>query len=892
MKISRKMKIAGVFVVMLTVFFSVTAPIRAQSSGYYEFDAFGNSLQTKPIGGVGPLNDNEAICTGWRYYMGVNQTRWWVPYDSSNLWVAQNEYSATVDIGFNFNYYLQRYHHFKIALNGYLNFDTAWEDVGNVEKPNVRLVHQNAPDHVIYHSWNNFGWLYANYDVSHNPGLGILTGRYGSEFGLRNMIIEYYHVKTQNYTLPDCLTGWVRLFETSNIVELWYFKNLSIPCTGNPPLNINMDIGMESRTGATKTGDFPPTDPDPDPINTGSWHFGCDTWAGPAIPASHYRFVPTTYSWDDATYWPMTFETVTGDYPEHWSLSNGGARENTWEWYPGGYGSIASGCMVADSACTEEILTTRFIDLSVHSGYPRFSFSYDFAADGNNNKAEVLLTWSALPSSSSVYQLPWETLWSHTGSDSSGTVTIDFDMPPSIGREHVQIGFKYSRTDDPDTIASWDMETDPLTLGWVSGGTYSTDWEWREPFVNNSIHWRRGLGPKEGYNGSPFFGLMPGSATSGDGGYRINSDTWVRTDAIDCSSYSYVELDYMRWLGVENQRPTTTGDFATIEVSTDAANWNVVWTSNDDFDNVFNDIEWLDHTLDISAWAAGQPAVYVRWRLTSDGDTYRFCGWNLDNVVIRGRSSIAGYWAIDDAQMIEGPTPTPTNTATPTPTNTPTNTPIPTSTPTPTNTPTPSNTPTNTATPTETPPSTPTWTPSPTPEPTSTGGPTVTPTPPIQLDCDGAIELFCGQYRGCDPYYEGTNNVNEYVCLPNGMPVLNGNEMVFKFLAPLTGAFTVHVITDDPYNHNLITMRFSPDTCSENTACNWAYSNYPVNFWGIEGSTYYVVVDMVQYFETPFTIMMECEGILPIPATSRLGLMILITVLGAILFVSSRQFFK
>ena len=894
MKISKVSTFLIVFIFLLSVFFPISGQVFAQTSGYYTFDAFGLSSAAKPIGGNYYLDSNAAFLTGWRYSGNANQTQWWVPFETPGFTVATNEYSATVDIGFNFNYYQERFQYLKVATNGYIDFNMQWQDVGTIMYPNVRLVHQLGSPHAIYHSWTtNTSFIHASDIPSFNPGSGILYGRYGEEFGLRNLIIEYFHVKKKGSGNYDCHTGWVRLYETSNIVELWYFKNMGITCSGTPPLAIDMDIGMESRVGTSKIGDAPPSDTLPNPINTGSYHYGCDTHAGPAIPATHYRFVPKTYLWNNSTYWPMNFNSVTGNIPDFWSLSNGGAPENTWKWYPTGHGSLSTACMAVDSTSSEEILTTRFIDFNNHTGYPQITFTQDFVSDGHN-KIEVLLTWAYLPPNAGVYQSEWQSLWSHSGSNIYGSITIPFPMPPSFGKEHVQIGFKYSRTDAPVILASWDMTTDPLSSDWARGGSNQTDWVWREHFTNDSLYWGRGIGPKHGSNGSTsaFFGLKPGnsppSSVNNDGSYRANSDTWVRTGVIDCSGYDYVELNYKRWLGVEHKRGTSVGDYAYIEISTNGTTWYEVWKSDQDFANVFNDVEWMDHTLDLSEWAANEPTVYIRWRLTSDNDTYRFCGWNLDDVVVRGRANVSGYWAIDDVQFSEGPTPTPTpsntptSTPTPPPTNTPTNTPTPTQTPTDTPTRTPTPTPTNTPT------VTPTWTPSPLPEPTQPGDPTSTPTPPIKLDCDSAIELQCGQYQSFDPYTQGSNKVNSYECLPQGMPLLNGREMVFKVYAWETGAMRIH-LTENPLNSNLIVMRFGIDVCSEFANCDWVLGDQALEFWGVEDSYYYIVVDMEEFKETPFTIFAECEGIPAIPATNRVGLLILVAVLGMVLLLSSRR---
>lgn len=872
-------------------------------SGYYEFQRFGDSSDPKPIGGVGPIDEDISYLTGWRNTANAYFTDWWIsntypvptPTPPANtptpLRVAYREYSASVDIGFDFNFYLNRQNWLKASSCFYLSFEPEFVNYGSSPYTNARVVTTAYPNDAIYIGWRE-GRVLSLDQYSQAPGHGVLLGRYGTEFGLRNSVFEYYHCHHTTNTDydSDTMTVWGRLYETSNIIELYYWKNISSFCVNDN--FFNMEVGMEYGT----MGDEPTTDPVATPVvNTESWHggippaqtpMGCDTHAGPAFPETHYRFVPVSHAWNDPTYWPEDCEGLTGGYPEFWSVSNGGARSNTWTWFASGYGSNTTGCMVAQPRCTQEILATRFIDLSTHPGWPDFTFDHEFVNDGGNNKAEVLMTWSTVNDTDPVAQQPWITLWEHFGSDDSGTVTVDIPIAGS-SRPRAQLAFRYTRLDTPDTLAYWDMETDP---GWTQGGLQA-EYVRTQALTSSSIHWQRGQGPKDPAGGLWFYALDSGADNNGS--YNTSANCWLRAGPINCTDYDYVELNYKRWLGIENNGVTGAGDYAYIEFSTDGVTWPVsgqVWTSNSDFQNVFNDIRWENHIVDLSPWAAHQPTVYIRWRLTSDTDDYRFCGWNIDDVYVYGRQTMNGYWVIDNSEVIEGATPTPTITPTPTETPTITPTPEPTDTPTPTNTPTSTNTPTHTPTPTNTPTATPTWTLTPTPEPTTPGGPTVTPTPPIILDCMSAIPVFCGINRPCNPAIEGEDNVQSYVCLPIGVPVLNGNEMIFEFVSPISGPVTAWITTSNPTNNNLIAMRMN--SCSENANCNWAYSNMPLNFLATSGMVYTIVVDMPAGLETPFNLYLECEGIEPIPATSSWGLVTMIITLGILLFYSSRRVLK
>ncbi len=136
-------------------------------------------------------------------------------------------------------------------------------------------------------------------------------------------------------------------------------------------------------------------------------------------------------------------------------------------------------------------------------------------------------------------------------------MTVDIPTAGS-SRSRAQIAFRYTRTDTPDTIASWDMETDP---GWTQGGA-AVEYTRTMALASATLHWYRGQGPRDPAGGSWFYALDSGA--DNDGSYNINANCWLRTTAFDCTNYSYVELNYKRWLGVENHLPAST---ATMPIS-------------------------------------------------------------------------------------------------------------------------------------------------------------------------------------------------------------------------------------------------------------------------------------------------------------------------------------
>jgi len=101
----------------------------------------------------------------------------------------------------------------------------------------------------------------------------------------------------------------------------------------------------------------------------------------------------------------------------------------------------------------------------------------------------------------------------------------------------------------------------------------------------------------------------------------------LTTRPINCSNLSRVSLQFQRWLGVEGN----TYDHATIQVSNDKTNWTTIW------ENPASDIAdkiWVLQEFDISDIADGEPRIFIRWTMGPTDSSYRFCGWNIDDVEI------------------------------------------------------------------------------------------------------------------------------------------------------------------------------------------------------------------------------------------------------------------
>jgi len=160
-----------------------------------------------------------------------------------------------------------------------------------------------------------------------------------------------------------------------------------------------------------------------------------------------------------------------------------------------------------------------------------------------------------------------------------------------------------------------DFESD---LGWViSGGSWNRGTptggggEYGEP------------DPSSAYGGSNVLGYnLNGDYTNSMPEYHVTSPT------IDCSGLSGAHLSFWRWLGVE--QPSY--DHAYIRISTNGSAWTTVWENS----GTISDEEWTQIDLDISAYADGQPTVYIRFTMGTTDSGWRYCGWNIDDLSVYG----------------------------------------------------------------------------------------------------------------------------------------------------------------------------------------------------------------------------------------------------------------
>jgi len=158
----------------------------------------------------------------------------------------------------------------------------------------------------------------------------------------------------------------------------------------------------------------------------------------------------------------------------------------------------------------------------------------------------------------------------------------------------------------------WNMDTDPA---WSTEG----DWAWGVPAGTGGEY--GGPDPSSGHTGNNVYGYnLSGDYTNSMPEYDLT------TTAIDCEDMTEVSLKFWRWLNVEQ----SAYDHAYIRISTDQSNWDTIWQNG----ATIEDGAWSQYEFDISEYADNESTVYLRWTMGTTDTSWRYSGWNIDDVEI------------------------------------------------------------------------------------------------------------------------------------------------------------------------------------------------------------------------------------------------------------------
>jgi hypothetical protein len=183
----------------------------------------------------------------------------------------------------------------------------------------------------------------------------------------------------------------------------------------------------------------------------------------------------------------------------------------------------------------------------------------------------------------------------------------------------------------PVPVILFDLNTNP---GW----SMESNWGFGQPTGGGGEYGNPD--PTGGHTGSNVYGYNL------NGDYENNmQERHLTTTAINCSDLTQVQLKFWRWLGVE----TSSYDHAYVRVSTNGSSWTTVW-ENDDY---IEENSWSQQAYDISSIADNQPTVYIRWTMGTTDGSWRYCGWNIDDIEIWGvEPSAPCPWDVNDTGVV------------------------------------------------------------------------------------------------------------------------------------------------------------------------------------------------------------------------------------------------
>lgn len=141
--------------------------------------------------------------------------------------------------------------------------------------------------------------------------------------------------------------------------------------------------------------------------------------------------------------------------------------------------------------------------------------------------------------------------------------------------------------------------------------------------------------PSTAYSGSNVLGVDLTGLGSAPGDYENNLTDHAYqaiSPTINCTGYTNVTLNFQRWLGLEE----ATYDHGYIDISSNnGSSWTEIWSNS----STVEESSWTLQQIDLSAWADNQMQVKIRFCLGGTDVSWRFCGWNIDELSVTGNTA-------------------------------------------------------------------------------------------------------------------------------------------------------------------------------------------------------------------------------------------------------------
>jgi hypothetical protein len=226
--------------------------------------------------------------------------------------------------------------------------------------------------------------------------------------------------------------------------------------------------------------------------------------------------------------------------------------------------------------------TGNWVDLSATSGA--------LAAGGSTNVAATI-TANALPAG----------LYSNTITFSNAT--------SGIGNRTREI----TLTVAAPIAYSFPLDNDP---GWTRQG----QWAFGHPTGQGGTS--HGYpDPANGATGTNVFGVN----LNGDYPTTTGGPYYLIAGPLDFTGYTNVILQFKRWFNSDYQPYV----YATLDVSSNGITWTSFFVNGS---SIITDSAWTNCRYNLSAIAANQADVYVRWGYRVVGGAWAYSGWNIDDI--------------------------------------------------------------------------------------------------------------------------------------------------------------------------------------------------------------------------------------------------------------------
>ncbi len=168
-------------------------------------------------------------------------------------------------------------------------------------------------------------------------------------------------------------------------------------------------------------------------------------------------------------------------------------------------------------------------------------------------------------------------------------------------------------------VPVYEFLVDDTNPGWSVEG----QWAFGQPTGGGSHN----LDPTSGYTGQNVYGYN----LAGDYPNVLNPARNLTSTAMDLTGYYDVTVSFRRWLGIES----ASFDHAAFQVSNNGSTWTTIWSHSG---AAISENAWSLQEYDISAAADGQATVYLRWVMGTTDTSVTYPGWNLDDIVVKGRA--------------------------------------------------------------------------------------------------------------------------------------------------------------------------------------------------------------------------------------------------------------